>query len=204
MRDPATSPRRLIAVSAVVALVVIGGEVTNASAGAARGHHEHAASASQSELLANYGKLVAALDAMATRDAAVVEAAMANGRPTLLAFLDRGCVECLRMIPIVADLQRDFESTVDVVVVDTDDKDEGFRKLYRRFSVWAGPAFVVLNRNGKTVQRLIGPQPASSLRARLQTLVDKIRPAAHHEPRASQNPAPIAPAPHRTSGTPRP
>jgi thiol-disulfide isomerase/thioredoxin len=184
--------------------MVIGGAVTDAKAGAARGGHAHAAPASQIELLENYGKLTAALDAMATHDSAVVEAALKSGRPTLLVFIDRGCVACLRMIPVVANLQKEFELTVEIVVVDTDDKGEGFRKLYRRFSVWAGPAFVVLNRSGKPVQRLIGPQPESSLRARLTALTGESRPAPNQERRTSHSPVPIAPSPHRTSGTPTP
>ena len=106
------------------------------------------------------------------------------------------------MIPVVASLQKEFEPTAEVVVIDTDDKDEGFRKLYRRFSIWTGPAFVVLNRSGKLVQRLIGPQPESSLRARLTALTAESTPGPNQERRASHSPAPIAPSPHKTSGTP--
>jgi len=195
-------PRVLRLVSGVVVIMVVVGVGTDATAEEVPAGHAHAPSASQSELPENYAKLVAALDAMATRDPAVVEAAFKSGRPTLLAFLDRGCVACLRMIPVVANLQKEFELTVEVVLVDTDDKDEGFRKLYRRFSVWAGPAFVVLNRSGKPVQRLIGPQPESSLRARLTALTGKTKPAPNQERRVSDSPVPIAPSPHKTSGTP--
>ena len=76
-------------VASVVATVMIGGAVTKADAGAAGGHHSHAASATQQELLEQYSKLVAALDTMATHDPATVDAAIVSGRPVLLAFLDR-------------------------------------------------------------------------------------------------------------------
>ena len=54
-----------------MAIVVIGGAVTDARAGAAGGYHTHAALASQSELLENYGKLTAALGREST-DAGVL------------------------------------------------------------------------------------------------------------------------------------
>jgi len=199
MRDPVMAPRfrgLLLGVVATMILALVG---TDARVGAAREPHSHATSAPQSELMERYRELAAALDAMASHDPAAVEAVMTNGRPTLLAFLDRGCVECLRMIPVVGDLRKDFEPTVDVVVLDTDNKGEGFRKLYRRYSIWAGPAFVVLDRNGHTVQRLIGPQSAASLRARLQSLSGV---PDHHDRRPSLKPAAMAPTPTRTSGTP--
>ena len=205
MSNRTLSTRVFRLVASVVATVVIGGAATRADAGAAGGHHSHAASAPQGELLQQYSKLAAALDAMATHNPAAVEAALATGRPVLLVFLDRGCVECLRMIPVVDHIQKDFDSTVEVVVVDTDDKAEGFRKIYRRFSVWAGPAFVVFGRDGKPVDRLIGPQPEASLRARLQSLTAESTPAAAQERgRPSHSPAPIVPSPHKASGTPRP
>ncbi len=192
-------------VAGVVATVVIGGAVTKADAGAAGGHHSHAASAPQRELLEQYSELVAALGAMATHDPATVEAAIASGRPVLLAFLDRGCVECLRMIPVVAQLQKDLAKTVEIIVVDTDDKSDGFRKLYRRFSVWAGPAFVVLGRDARHVERLIGPQPEASLRARLESVSADGTPAtAQERGRPSHSPVPIAPGPHKVSGKPTP
>ena len=198
------SPRLRSLIASVVATVVIGGAVTDARAGAAGGYHTHAALASQSELLENYGKLTAALDTMATRESSAVEATLTKGRPTLLAFLDRGCVECLRMIPVVATLQKEFDPAVEVVVIDTDDKDDGFRKIYRRFAVWAGPAFVVLDRDGKTVERLIGPQPESSLRARVRSVAENHTPAASPQRRPSHTPAAIPTSPKRVSGTPTP
>jgi thiol-disulfide isomerase/thioredoxin len=191
-------------VAGVVATVVIGGAATNANAEAAGGHHSHAASASQAELMEQYTKLTAALDAIATHDPATLDIAMASGRPVLVAFLDRGCVECLRMIPVVTHLQKDLDKTVEIVVIDTDDKSEGFRRIYRRFSVWAGPAFVVLGRDGRRVDRLIGPQPEASLRARLDSVIAAGTSTTVQERRQpSQSPAPIAPSPQKVSGKPR-
>ena len=181
MNTRAMATRLCSLVASVVATMVIGGTVSDAGAGAAGGHHSHAASAPQRELLQQYSTLAAALDTMATHNPATVDAAIASGRPVLLAFLDRGCVECLRMIPVVGRLQKDLAETVAIVVVDTDDKSEGFRKIYRRFSVWAGPAFVVLGRDGRRVQRLIGPQPEASLRARLESASADAPPATVQE-----------------------
>src|SRR5207245_11339826 len=103
------------------------------------------------EVVSLQSKTAAALAARLSQRPAAVEAGLATGRPVLLVFLDRGCVERLRMIPVVDHIQKDFDSTVEVVVVDTDDKAEGFRKIYRRFSVWAGPAFGVFGLDGKPV-----------------------------------------------------
>ena len=203
MNTRAMATRVCSLVAGVVATVVIGGAVTKADAGAAGGHHSHAASATQQELLEQYSKLVAALDTMATHDPATVEAALVSGRPVLLAFLDRGCVECLRMIPVVAQLHKDLAKTVEIIVVDTDDKSEGFRRIYRRFSVWAGPAFGVLGRGGRRVDRLIGPQPEASLRARLDSVIAAGTSTTVQERRQpSQSPAPIAPSPQKVSGKP--
>src|SRR5207247_9453531 len=113
MNTQTTATRFCSLVASVVATVVIGGAVTKADAGAAGGHHSHAASATQPELLEQYSKLVAALDTMAaTHDPATVDAAIVSGRPVLLAFLDRGCVECLRMISVVAQLHKDLDKPV--------------------------------------------------------------------------------------------
>jgi len=193
--------RFLSLVAGVVATVVIGGVVAKAEAGAAGGSHSHAAPASQAELMQQYSKLAAALDAMATHDPAALDAAMASGRPVLVAFLDRGCVECLRMIPVVTHLQKDLEKSVAIVVIDTDDKSEGFRRIYRRFSVWAGPAFVVLGRDGRRVERLVGPQPEASLRARLDALIaGGTSTTVQERGQPSPSSAPIAPTPQRASG----
>src|SRR5262249_56135942 len=103
------------------------------------------------------------------------------GRLGYVGVLDGGGVECLGRIPVVGRLQKDLAETVAIVVVDTDDKSEGFRKIYRRFSVWAGPAFVVLGRDGRRVQRLIGPQLEASLRARLESASADAPPATVQE-----------------------
>jgi len=193
MSTQTMTARLLSLVAGVVAIVVIGGAVTNADAGAAaRGHHRSHAAAPQRELLEQYESLVAALDTMATHDPAIVEAAIASGRPVLLAFLDRGCVQCLRMIPVVAHLQEDLDKTLQLLVVDTDDKSEGFQKIYRRYSVWAGPAFIVLARDGKRVERLIGPQSEESLRDRLDAIIaENASPTVQDRDRPSM--PPIAP-----------
>jgi len=192
-------------VAGVVATVVIGGVVAKADSGAAGGNHSHAAPATQAELMQQYSKLAAALDAMATHDPATLDAAMATGRPVLIAFLDRGCVECLRMIPVMTHLQRDLDKSVAIVVIDTDDKSEGFRRIYRRFSVWAGPAFVVLGRDGRRVDRLVGPQPEASLRARLDAVIAAGTSATVPERgQPSPSPAPTGPTPQKASGKPTP
>jgi thiol-disulfide isomerase/thioredoxin len=121
-------------------------------------------------LIDHYAGLVAELDARSTRDPAVVAAALTSGRPTLLAFLDRRCAPCLRMVPVVAKLEEELGHRVNVIVVDTDDKLPEFRRLFRRFNVWAGPAFYVMGSDGQPLERRLGPQPIDVLRERLLKL----------------------------------
>ena len=105
------------------------------------------------------------------------------------------------MIPVVTHLQKDLEKSVAIVVIDTDDKSEGFRRIYRRFSVWAGPAFVVLGRDGRRVERLVGPQPEASLRARLDALIaGGTSTTVQERGQPSPSSAPIVPIPQKASG----
>ena len=124
---------------------------------------------------ADYPRLVARWERLRTKDTARISQVHVNGRPTLLAFMDRNCTPCLSMVPVVEDLKKVLEGRADIHVIDPEGEDPATRTLLAKFKVWAGPQFVLLTWEGGMAGKLFGPQPQEKLLRRLERLIEDKR-----------------------------
>ena len=126
-----------------------------------------------SDPVAEYRALIARLEGLFFPEPAKVAQVIANGRPTLLGFLDRGCSSCLRMVPALEALQKEIGGEVNILVIDLDDlgKNPTVDLLAKQYKVWAGPQFVLFDKRGKMVGKLFGPKSREELIGRLRKLI---------------------------------
>ncbi len=134
-----------------------------------------------------------------------------RGCVVVLNFWATWCLPCVKEMPVLVDLQRDFGARgVRVIAVSADDparRDEVERFARRRgldFPVWVGgttahmeslglgstlPATALIDPEGRVVDRILGPFEADNLRRRVERLLSGAAPeprggtAADSEPR---------------------
>lgn len=117
-----------------------------------------------------YEDLVRRWRTLLVEDVSRVPEIVKNGRPTLLAFIDKHCGYCLSMVPIVEQLQRDYEARLNILTVDNERLDLPVRFLVMKYQIWATPTLVVLDRKGAVYRKLHGPQA----RPRLEGLLERV------------------------------
>jgi thioredoxin 1 len=86
--------------------------------------------------------------------------------PVLVDFWAEWCQPCKMLAPIVADLAQEYGSRVKVAKLDVDANPN----IAGKFGVMSIPT-LILFKGGEAVQRLVGYQPKSALKAKLDPLV---------------------------------
>ena len=92
---------------------------------------------------------------------------LAAGRPAFVFFHSNNCVQCLRMIEIVAQVHPDFAGSVPLVDVNVYDERNG--NLLQRAGIRFIPTLVFVDRTGQG-QEHVGVMEPDALREQLQQL----------------------------------
>jgi thioredoxin len=81
-----------------------------------------------------------------------------NGQSVVLAFQTKWCAPCRKMVPIIADLEKQYTDQIEFVKIDLDANE----KLSEQYKVVSVPTFIYL-KDGQEVWRKIGFQDKTSL-----------------------------------------
>ncbi|MFQ6051587.1 MAG: thioredoxin domain-containing protein [Candidatus Hydrothermarchaeota archaeon] len=98
------------------------------------------------------------------------ENALKSGKPTLLDFSKDTCSICVRMIPIMKEIRKEYADVVNIITVDANE----YKELAKDFGVYGVPVFIFFDKNGNEVGRLIGYQEKETLIERLEELIPDI------------------------------
>ncbi len=98
----------------------------------------------------------------ATFDSEVIKAEV----PVLVDFWADWCGPCKMLAPVVADLAKEYGARVKVAKLDVDANPN----VAGKFGVMSIPT-LILFKQGEAVQRLVGYQPKSALKAKLDAMV---------------------------------
>jgi thioredoxin 1 len=82
--------------------------------------------------------------------------------PVLVDFWATWCAPCKMVAPVVADLAREFAGRAVVAKLDVDE----YPRIASRYGVMSIPTLLIF-KNGKLVDQIVGAQPAQALRQRL-------------------------------------
>jgi len=111
----------------------------------------------------SWGTLPAAGPVSASRVEATAPLGAATARPRLVEFYAPDCGACRRMAPIIASIERECGGRqVEVMRVDVTSPTN--QRIANDYRITGVPTFVVLDRKGEPVERMIGAQPAARLR----------------------------------------
>jgi thioredoxin 1 len=95
-------------------------------------------------------------------DASFERVVLDSGLPVLVDFWATWCGPCKMVAPIVVDLAREFAGRAVVAKLDVDD----YPRSAGRYGVMSIPTLLIF-KNGKVVDQIVGAQPAQVLRQRL-------------------------------------
>ena len=115
----------------------------------------------------SYPEIVWRWKALLADDVTLLDGMLTNGRPTLLAFIDKSCGSCLSMVPVMEEVRREYSSSVNIMTVDNERQDMPVRRLVTEYQVWAVPMFVIFDRQGRIYRKLYGPQAKKRVRGLL-------------------------------------
>lgn len=86
--------------------------------------------------------------------------------PAIIDFWAEWCGPCQMMKPVFAKLEKEYAGSVNFISVDVDNNQE----LSAKYGVQAIPTFVVIDKDGLEIDRLVGAVPEEKLRS----LIEKI------------------------------
>jgi peptidylprolyl isomerase len=92
--------------------------------------------------------------------------ALSNGKPTLAEFGSNTCIPCKEMKPILENLAVEYESKLNVVIVEVYEQ----RALTQQYGIMAIPTQIVFDSSGKEVTRHIGLWPREEIIAQLKEM----------------------------------
>ena len=81
-------------------------------------------------------------------------------------FFAEWCMPCLMMSPVIEELAEKFKGKIDFCKVNIDDNSE----ITEKFKVMSVPCLVIF-KNGKEVDRIVGAMPANVLEDKLKKFV---------------------------------
>ncbi len=85
--------------------------------------------------------------------------ALKNNRPTLAEFGAGNCVACVKMKPIIAELQSEYQGQANILLIDVNEH----RDLTPKYKVMLIPTQVFFNTAGKEIYRHVGFFPKDSI-----------------------------------------
>jgi cytochrome c-type biogenesis protein len=99
-----------------------------------------------------------------------------NGKPLLVEFMSKNCGICTQMKPVVNEVQRTcMGKNIDIKVLDiSKSKYSHLKKQYRLLGI---PTFILFDKDGKEVSRLIGKQSKVSLLQGVSAIMGESCPA---------------------------
>jgi thiol-disulfide isomerase/thioredoxin len=103
------------------------------------------------------------------KTAVPLDVALANGKPTLMEFYADWCTSCQAMAPEIADLETQYASKVNFVMLNVDN--EKWLPEVLGYRVDGIPHFVYLQPDGKPAGQAIGKQPQTIMGANLVALL---------------------------------
>ncbi len=87
--------------------------------------------------------------------------ALSNSKPTLVEFYADWCTTCQSMAPILQNLHQQYESDIDLVMLNIDDPQ--WAKQIEQYQVQGIPHFTFLNQQQQSVKTLVGRVPETIL-----------------------------------------
>ncbi len=102
-------------------------------------------------------------------DAVPYQAAIANGKPTLLEFYADWCTTCQGMSGTIQTLEAKYGDRVNLVMLDIDDPQ--WDRLVRQYRVTGIPQYTFLDESQDTIDTLVGKIPKSIMERFFEQLV---------------------------------
>lgn len=104
-------------------------------------------------------------DTEAADNSAIVSESDIKG-PAIIDFWAEWCGPCRTMKPIFAHLEKEYAGSVNFISVDVDNNQE----LSAKYGVQSIPTFVVIDKDGREIDRLVGAVPEADLRSLVEKL----------------------------------
>lgn len=98
-----------------------------------------------------------------------LEAAISNGKPSIVEFYANWCTVCQKMAPDISELEQQYADKVNFVMLNVDNTKWLPEML--KYRVDGIPHFVFLNKEGESLAQAIGDQPRTIMASNLEALV---------------------------------
>ncbi len=98
-----------------------------------------------------------------------LEVALTNGKPTLMEFYANWCGSCQAMAPDIAQLEKEYDKSVNFVMLNVDNTK--WLPEILQYRVDGIPHFVFSDSGGKEVAQTVGKQPYTIMSSNLEALI---------------------------------
>lgn len=98
-----------------------------------------------------------------------LEVALSNGKPTLMEFYANWCTSCQAMAPDIAQLEKDYDKSVNFVMLNVDNTK--WLPEILKYRVDGIPHFVFMGKDGNAIAQTVGKQPRTIMSSNLDALV---------------------------------
>lgn len=98
-----------------------------------------------------------------------LEVALTNGKPTLMEFYANWCGSCQAMAPDIAQLEKEYDKSVNFVMLNVDNTK--WLPEILQYRVDGIPHFVFSGADGKAVAQTVGKQPYTIMSSNLDALI---------------------------------
>lgn len=98
-----------------------------------------------------------------------LEVALSNGKPTLMEFYANWCTSCQAMAPDIAQLEKDYDKSVNFVMLNVDNTK--WLPEILKYRVDGIPHFVFMGKDGNAIAQTVGKQPRTIMSSNLDALI---------------------------------